>query len=102
MVKAEELNPDALLAGLKAGTYYSSQGPLLHDVRVEDKKVRVACSPADRIIVVGAGASAKQLYGKGMVTGEIPTAAFRDGGWLRVIVADRFDRKAWSNPIWLD
>ena len=33
-VKAESLDPEALLAALKAGHFYASQGPRLHDVRV--------------------------------------------------------------------
>ena len=102
MVKAPDRSPDALLESLKAGTYYSSQGPMLHDVRIEGRKVHVACSPCDRVMALGAGAAALQVYGNGMARAEIPLARFSDGGWLRIVVADRFDRKAWSNPIWLD
>ena len=102
MVKAEARDPDSLLAALKAGHYYSSQGPQIFDIHVEDKHVHIACSPADRIIVVGAGSSSKRVYGEGMSEAMIPLAAFHPGGWFRVIVADRFDRRAWSNPIWMD
>jgi hypothetical protein len=35
MVKAEANTPDALLAALKRGDFYSSQGPELRDVRIE-------------------------------------------------------------------
>ncbi|MEY3534018.1 MAG: hypothetical protein RI979_2042, partial [Pseudomonadota bacterium] len=35
MVKAEANEPDALLSALKAGHFYSSQGPELRDVRIE-------------------------------------------------------------------
>lgn len=102
MVKAEERSPDALLSALKDGAYYSTQGPLLHDVRIENNEIHVECSPADRIIAVGAGAASKQVFGKGMSQGQLPLARFKQGGWVRVSVADRFDRRAWSNPIWLD
>ena len=33
-VKAESLDPEALLAALKAGEFYSSQGPRIQDVTV--------------------------------------------------------------------
>ena len=102
MVKATSLEPDALLAALKAGHNYSSQGPLLHDIRIEDNRIHVECSPADRIMAVGAGSAAKQVFGKDMAHAELPLARFKEGGWVRIIVADRFDRRAWSNPIWLD
>ena len=102
MVKAPSLDPDALLAALKAGHNYSSQGPLLHDIWIEGDHIHVACSPADRIMAVGAGSSATQAFGKDMAHAKLPLTKFRDGGWVRVVVADRFDRRAWSNPIWLD
>lgn len=102
MVKADAREPDALLAALKAGHYYSSQGPRLHDIEIKDREIRIACSPADRIIAVGAGAAAKQVFGNGMVSATLPLARFKAGGWVRITVADRFGRKAWSNPIWLD
>ncbi|MEM9063421.1 MAG: CehA/McbA family metallohydrolase [Pseudomonadota bacterium] len=102
MVKAEANDPDLLLQALKGGQYYSSQGPRLHDLWIEDGKIRVQCSPVDRVLALGACAVSKQCYGKGMMQAELPLAAFKTGGWVRVVVADRFDRKAWSNPIWLD
>ena len=102
MVKAEANDPDLLLNALKSGKYYSSQGPLLHDIRIEDKRLHIACSPSDRIIALGARAASKFVFGKGMQSAEFPLAAFKPGGWVRVVAVDRFDRKAWSNPIWLD
>lgn len=102
MVKAEENDPEALLASLKAGTYYSSQGPRLHDVRMEDGEIHVACSPAERIMAVGAGASAVQAYGNSMAHAVLPAAKFIPGGWFRVTVVDASGKKAWSNPIWFD
>lgn len=102
MVKAPANEPDALLAALKAGGYYSSQGPRLHDVWIAEKRIHVRCSPAERIIAVGAASAAKQIYGNGLCEGSLPLAAFRPGGWLRVVVVDALGRRAWSNPLWLD
>lgn len=101
MVKAAANDPDVLLTALKAGSYYSSQGPRIHDLWIAEKRVHVRCSPAERIIVVGAGSAAKQLYGNGLSEGSLPLAAFRPGGWLRVVVIDALGRRAWSNPLWL-
>ena len=44
MVKAEANEPEALLAALKAGDFYSTQGPELRDVRIEDGHLVVECS----------------------------------------------------------
>lgn len=100
MVKAAGLDPDALLGALKAGDYYSSQGPLIHDLWVDDKVLHVRCSPADRVLAVGAGSAARQVYGTALAEAEFPLARFRAGGWVRVVVVDCFGRKAWSNPVW--
>lgn len=102
MVKAEANDPDLLLAALKAGNYYSSQGPRLHDIRVDGDELHVECSPVDRIIAVGAGAAAVQLYGNSMARGTLSLTRFSEGGWFRIVAADAHGRRAWSNPIWLD
>ena len=47
-VKAESLEPEALLAALKAGHFYASQGPRLHDVRVGRDEIVVETSPVER------------------------------------------------------
>jgi len=99
MVKAEAREPGALLAALKAGHYYSSQGPRLHDIRIEDNTIHVECTPADRILVVGAGSANKRVYGAGMASASFPLARFQSGGWVRVVIVDRHGRRAWSNPI---
>ncbi|MEM7423451.1 MAG: PHP domain-containing protein [Pseudomonadota bacterium] len=99
MVKSRSLEPSELLTALKEGRYYSSQGPRLHDVRISENRLHIKCSPCDRIIAVGAGAAAKQVYGIGLSEAALPLAVFREGGWVRVVVADAFGRKAWSNPL---
>ena len=40
MVKAETNEPELLLAALKAGDYYSSQGPLIHDMQGRARRNR--------------------------------------------------------------
>lgn len=102
MVKAPERTPEALLEALKAGHYYSSQGPKLHDLRIEEKRIVVECSPATRVIALGAAASSKQVMGHGLTQAEFSLASFRDGGWVRVVAIDSHGRRAWSNPVWLE
>ncbi len=100
-VHAERLEPDALLDSLKAGRYYSSQGPTLHDVAVDDGKVRVKSSPVTAVAVTGRGAMSESCRGSGLTDCELPVKRFR-GSWFRVTVIDDQQRRAWTNPIWLD
>ena len=100
MVKAEENTPEALLASLKAGTFYSSQGPDLRDVRLEGKRVVVESSAVTSVIVQGAGTGAKGVHGASMTRTEVPVERLNDSPWLRVTVIDAAGKRAWSNPIW--
>ncbi|MES2844626.1 MAG: CehA/McbA family metallohydrolase [Pseudomonadota bacterium] len=101
MVKAQENEPDALLAALKRGDFYSTQGPELRDVRVEKDHVIVESSAVRSVIVQGAGTGAKGVHGTSMTRTQVPLARLRDTPWLRVSVIDAAGRRAWSNPVFL-
>ncbi len=100
MVKAEENDPDALLDALKAGRFYSSQGPEIRSVTVEDDKVVVECSSAATVIVQGHGSAATATHGTSMTRAEVPMARFARSPWLRVTVVDAAGKRGWTNPVW--
>ncbi len=116
-VKSESLEPEALLASLKAGHFYSSQGPQIHELTVTRDEVRVVCSPVDTITVAcGNSRSAaregsslteaafdistlnKFWTGKDRVTPKVVDPV----PWIRVTLIDHGWRRAWTNPIWMD
>lgn len=99
MVKAEENVPDALLAALKRGDFYASQGPALHGVELSSRAVEVTCSPAATVIVQGHGSAALAAHGSSMTRAVVPLDRFRASPWIRITVVDRAGRRAWSNPI---
>lgn len=101
MVKAESLEPDAILAALKAGTFYSSQGPDIHAIGIDGDEIVVECSAAKAIIAVGRGSASESLLGTDLGKARLALAKFRKGGYFRVIVIDAEGRRAWSNPVWL-
>lgn len=101
-VKSQTLEPDALVAALKAGHYYSSTGPQIHDIQiVPGKTAYVRCSPADRIFITGKGATCARTNGSGMLETEIDLKRFKSP-YGRITVRDANGGKAWSNPIWFD
>ena len=100
MVKATENTPEALLAALKRGDFYSSQGPQIHDIRVEGEKAIVECSAAVSVIAMGWGTGAKGVHGASMTRAEVPLDRLLGSPWLRISVIDAAGRRAWSNPIW--
>ncbi|WP_101066056.1 PHP domain-containing protein [Roseovarius salinarum] len=99
MVKAEENDPDALLAALKAGHFYSTQGPELHRVEVEGRHLRVRSTAVERVIVQGQGSAAVAHHGHSMTDTRLEITRLAASPWLRVTVVDRAGRRAWSNPV---
>lgn len=102
MVKAPENTPGALLAALKSGSFYASQGPELHDISISDGALQVRCSVVERVIVAGPGDPTVIVQGASLTGATLDLQRFGEAAWLRVAVIDRAGRRAWSNPIWRD
>ena len=100
-VKSEKLEPDAILAALKAGHYYSSTGPQIYNVELlAGNKLRVRCSPAERVFLTGIAARSQRVWGSGVVEAEFDLGRF-NSPYARITVRDIHGDRAWSNPIWL-
>lgn len=98
MVKAEVNEPSALLSALKAGHFYSSQGPEIHAAEISGGMLHVECSPVVSIAAVGRGERSVHVHGRQLTRGEIALERFA-GDWFRFVVADAAGRWAWSNPV---
>jgi hypothetical protein len=103
MVKAEANEPEALLEALKAGAFYASQGPLIHDVVFDGTTVRVTCSPAKAVLALGLAPAATQVFGEDLTDATLDlSGAVARGGVVRLVVVGADGRRAWTNPIALD
>jgi hypothetical protein len=100
-VRAASLDPAALLTALKAGHYYASTGPELHDIRLHDGMITVHCSPARKVLVTGGTPGAEVIEGEALTRCSLPLAMFGHG-YCRVTVEDATGARAWSNPIHLE
>jgi hypothetical protein len=103
MVKAEALKPDQLLEALKKGHFYSSQGPLIHDIAVSDdrKTVSIETSPVSSVQVAGRAQRTRDVHGRAITSCCIDLDRVQEDHF-RVTVIDELGKRAWSNPIWLD
>jgi hypothetical protein len=99
-VRAGSLEPEAILESLKAGHFYSSQGPEILDVKVLPEEIEVRCSPARAVFVTGRGSSVVSEVGDELTTCTLSRAPF-EGSYFRVTVVDRAGKRAWTNPVWL-
>jgi predicted metal-dependent phosphoesterase TrpH len=107
-VKAESLTPDHLVAALKSGAYYSSQGPQLYDITREDKEIKVSCSPVDTIAIVCGNSRTTIKMGRALTRATLNLKKLQEGWliqktspWFRIVVIDNAGKRAWSNPIWI-
>lgn len=99
MVKSARNTPEALLAALKAGEFYSSQGPEIHQIAFADDHVVVRCSPAETVMLVGPASLNERVHGRSLTSARLKFAKFGNS-WCRAVVVDRCGRRAWSNPHW--
>ena len=100
MVKAAGNEPEPLLESMKAGHFYSSQGPAITEMTIEGDNIAIACSPAVNVALLGRGSRAVNVNARQITRAELPLKRFA-GDWCRIVVTDSAGRRAWSNPIWL-
>ena len=104
-VHCDRLDPEALLGSMKAGRYYSTQGPELRGLIVDGDRLRVETGEAYAISLTGGGdrwQSGSERHGEAcapITEAEFDLAPFR-GSYCRVTVVDPAGLRAWSNPIW--
>jgi hypothetical protein len=90
---------------MKAGRYYSTQGPELRGLLVDGDRLRVASSDVYAISLTGGGdrwQSGQERHGAPgapITEAEFDLAPFR-GSFCRVTVVDEAGKRAWGNPIW--
>lgn len=111
-VRATERTPDAVVAALRAGALYGSEGPTFGTIGRADDAIEVVCSPCRSVTLVsgktlGAAVHAGRLgyrhraaiverAGELIVAArlEIPPAARH----VRVEIVDERGRRAWASP----
>jgi len=101
-VHSDQLDPEALLRSLKAGHYFSTQGPSFHELLLDGEQLRVETSEVYAITLSGGGdrwQSAEERTGEPVTEAHFNISPFRRS-YCRVTVVDTEGKRAWSNPIW--
>jgi len=102
MVKAPQLTQSAILAAMRAGRFYATQGPEIRSITMARGVARIDCSPVREVVWHGQGPSGFRFTG----TKESPLQSSEFAPkpdstcYLRVEIIDEQGRKAWSNPIY--
>ncbi len=102
-VQADRLTRRDIVQSLKDGDFYSSTGPEIYDLRVEDGQLHIECSPC-RSIMFKAFPLRGPFVGN-WESGEPITAASmsieEEMQYIRVECVDYEGRVAWSNPVFV-
>ncbi len=110
-VKSESLDPDSLLAALKAGHYYGSTGPVFQDVQIDGNQLHVECSPVNAIIAQGGLSRSVVKKGQSITSATLDISLLVEpkktgwhpvspSDWFRITILDDSGYRAWTNPIW--
>jgi hypothetical protein len=116
LARCEDRSAEAVLSALAEGRFYSSTGPLIHDLALSETAVEVRCTPARSVILlagrmkgsaVNAGRLGYRIRGevldvddRGLVTAaRLERPAFAPYG--RLELRDAQGGRAWTNPLWI-
>lgn len=99
MIQADARTPEAVMAALRAGRFYATQGPTFRQIEIVDGEVRVTCSPAETIIFYSALPWSDHRVRTGHNMTESVYRLERDEKFIRVQIIDAQGRSAWSSPV---
>lgn len=109
-VRAESLSKEAVVAAIRAGRFYSSNGPDIQAIDLAGSELTVRCSPAWRIRLIDVPTNACQkAYADDLGVPSVAEAAFdvsdyvsgANEGNVRIEVESHDHRFAWSNPVFV-
>jgi hypothetical protein len=103
VVRSKSLHPQAIMDSLRAGHFYSSQGPRIVHLELDGRTVNVRCSPAVQVNFVCDAWRGRAVWAQAQ--SRISQASFelREGiTYVRVECIDGSGKTAWSNPIFVE
>jgi len=100
MMKATELTLPSLLHSLKTGAFYSSNGPLIHEISFDDQTLHVTCSPVAHINFICSRSQGNHV--ETLVRNnhcEASCVLESELGYVRVECTDERGKTAWTQPM---
>ncbi|HID07359.1 MAG TPA: hypothetical protein EYP10_09450 [Armatimonadetes bacterium] len=100
MVKCQELTVQQIMDALRAGMFYSSTGPQIHDVRIDGNVIHVVTSPVKAITFISENGRGERWTA---ISTESITEAQRtlsgNEKFVRIECVDAMGNCAWTNPM---
>lgn len=105
MVNSDSLNHESIVQAMIDGNYYSSSGPEIYSMGIEDGVAYVECSPVNHVnFMSGNAINGGFSYWGEKDENSVTRAEFKLRGnetYIRIECIDKFGKTAWSNPIFL-
>lgn len=112
MIKAEKLDYDAVMRALERGDLYSTTGPDINELYIEDGVVYVSCSEAASIVLHTERRQKYSVMGDGLTEARFDINAHINAlrsekerprePYIRVTVTDKYGKIAYSRAYFLD
>lgn len=103
MIKADKLDYRTITRALEEGNFYASQGPRIDALWVEDGKIHIECSDADRIILTaGVRRTAIRFAEGGVMLNKADFDVKPGDGYVRITVIDAHGDHADTNAYFVD
>ncbi len=102
MIKAPALEYRAVTRALEAGDFYASQGPLIHELYIEDGAVHITCSPAVSIVCTYDLRRTDIAIARETPLTEAVLPLAEDARYFRLTVTDACGRHANTNAYFAD
>lgn len=101
-VRAARLHPDDVIAAVRRGHFYASNGPAIHDLRVDGRTIWVQCDEVAGVCFVSESAHGQCLRVGAQLVTEAEATLPDHATYVRVECTDNRGRCAWTNPIFFD
>ncbi len=100
---AAEQTPSGILAALKSGAFYSTQGPRFASIRVAGPRIEVECSPVAQVRwrTYGSVGFVDHAPDGAPLTRSALPESYNPRVFVRVELVDADGKRAWSNPIFV-
>lgn len=101
MVKADKLDYSSIVKAIDNGDYYSTTGPKIKDIKIENGLVTVKCSKAKSVRFITDIVYGRTYIDESCNTEECSHQLAGPEKYVRIEVTDENNKKAWSNPFYL-
>lgn len=99
MLQADSLTPEGVIAALKRGSFYASQGPRFLDAELEDGRLTVRTTPVSRINFITNQVWVDERCRNGVDMTEQTYEIQPSDSFIRCEIVDAQGRRAWLSPV---